>query len=162
MVRNFFHFGVWGCLGYAPRVCWGSLRFVDVFRTFLALHPRKLTLYPNDGLEKVDFFKIWPFLVSILVFWGVIQFSLKSTWFLYFLLGIHLRSGGTPHIDTSCHSIDTMWQGKLLDHSCFFHVCFTISGVVMIHFLHDGMTLKSAVALKHDCGTSFPASRFYP
>ena len=25
----------------------------------------------NDGLEKVDSFKIWPFLVSILDFWGV-------------------------------------------------------------------------------------------
>ena len=25
----------------------------------------------NDGLEKVDSFEIWPFLVSILDFWGV-------------------------------------------------------------------------------------------
>ena len=25
----------------------------------------------NDGLEKVDPFKIWPFLVSMLDFWGV-------------------------------------------------------------------------------------------
>ena len=25
----------------------------------------------NDGLEKVDSFKIWPFLVSMLDFWGV-------------------------------------------------------------------------------------------
>ena len=25
--RNSFHLGVWGCLGYAPGVCWVSLRF---------------------------------------------------------------------------------------------------------------------------------------
>ena len=25
--RFSFHLGVWGCLGYAPGVCWGSLRF---------------------------------------------------------------------------------------------------------------------------------------
>ena len=25
----------------------------------------------NDGLEKVDSFKVWPFLVSVLDFWGV-------------------------------------------------------------------------------------------
>ena len=25
----------------------------------------------NDGFEKVDSFKIWPFLVSMLAFWGV-------------------------------------------------------------------------------------------
>ena len=24
--RNSFHLAVWGCLGYAPGVCWGSLR----------------------------------------------------------------------------------------------------------------------------------------
>ena len=24
--RNSFHLGGWGCLGYAPGVCWGSLR----------------------------------------------------------------------------------------------------------------------------------------
>ena len=37
--------------------------------------PEKLTWIPkmnqNDGLEKVDSFKIWPFLVSMLDFWGV-------------------------------------------------------------------------------------------
>ena len=26
--RNSFHLGVWGCLGYAPGVCWGSLRMI--------------------------------------------------------------------------------------------------------------------------------------
>ena len=26
MFRNSFHLGVWGCLGYAPGVCWVSLR----------------------------------------------------------------------------------------------------------------------------------------
>ena len=25
--RNSFHLGLWGCLGYAPGVCWGSLRY---------------------------------------------------------------------------------------------------------------------------------------
>ena len=27
--RNSFHLGVWGSLGYAPGVCWGSLRVLD-------------------------------------------------------------------------------------------------------------------------------------
>ena len=27
--RNSFHFGIWGFLGYAPRVCWGFLRMSD-------------------------------------------------------------------------------------------------------------------------------------
>ena len=31
MFGNSFHLGVWGCLGYAPGVCWGSLRIF--FRT---------------------------------------------------------------------------------------------------------------------------------
>ena len=26
--RNSFHLGVWGFLGYAPGVCWGSVRFI--------------------------------------------------------------------------------------------------------------------------------------
>ena len=26
--RSSFHLGVWGCLGYAPGVCWGSLRLL--------------------------------------------------------------------------------------------------------------------------------------
>ena len=26
--KEFFHLGVWGCLGYAPRVCWTSLRML--------------------------------------------------------------------------------------------------------------------------------------
>ena len=33
MVRNSFHLGVWGCLGYAPGVCWGSLRFTQTKNT---------------------------------------------------------------------------------------------------------------------------------
>ena len=27
--RNSFHLGIWGSLGYAPRVCWGSLRSME-------------------------------------------------------------------------------------------------------------------------------------
>ena len=27
--RNSFHLRVWGCLGYAPGVCWGSLRIYE-------------------------------------------------------------------------------------------------------------------------------------
>ncbi len=29
MVWNSLHLGVWGCLGYAPGVCWGSLRLLQ-------------------------------------------------------------------------------------------------------------------------------------
>ena len=29
--RNSFHLGVWGGLGYAPGVCWGSLRYLQSF-----------------------------------------------------------------------------------------------------------------------------------
>ena len=29
--RNPFHFGVWGCLGNAPRVCWGSLKSLKMY-----------------------------------------------------------------------------------------------------------------------------------
>ena len=34
---------------------------------------------PNDGLEKVDSFKTWPFLVSMLVFWGVYTLEKEET-----------------------------------------------------------------------------------
>ena len=43
---------------------------------WLVLHPKKKTngwIPRKDGLEKVDLFKIWPFLVSILDFCCVIQ-----------------------------------------------------------------------------------------
>ena len=29
--RNSFHLGVWGCLGYAPGVCWVSLRYIYIY-----------------------------------------------------------------------------------------------------------------------------------
>ena len=41
------------------------------------IHPRKLIWIPeNDGLEKVDSFEIWPFLVSMLDFRGVNRLEL--------------------------------------------------------------------------------------
>ena len=52
------------------------------------VHPRKLTWIPENGLEKVDSFEIWPFLVSMLDFRGVNRLELIPDIFvdlLYFV-----------------------------------------------------------------------------
>ena len=70
--RNSFHLGVWACLGYAPGVCWGSLRSVvwefrweNTLNNWV-IHPKKIMetwwdfVYFCGGAYS-RWFKPWPF-----------------------------------------------------------------------------------------------------
>ena len=67
----------------------------------------------NDGLEKVDSCKIWPFLVSMLDFWGVtIMFHLENLEIhldaselsvdYWLVLMVEEKSGQPKYIDFRC------------------------------------------------------------
>ena len=64
MVRNSFHLGVWGCLGYAPGVCWSSLRFLQTTQPFI---------WPRT--------KRW-WLCRLILFWWICLWKRKPSWLI--------------------------------------------------------------------------------
>ena len=55
--RNSFHLGVWGCLGYAPGVCWGSLRRLFFFTKQVIHHPSDLEFWGEQPNKYIPYLR---------------------------------------------------------------------------------------------------------
>ena len=104
------------------RKIWRCVMFKLCFAWQISMQctPENQHGYPNDGLANVESFKIWPFLVSMLDFWGV---------YIYIYTYIHTHTAQRRYINMYKNMYIVRLYVHINIYICWVYPCPTMPGI---------------------------------